>query len=58
MSRKNLKETEIAVRSRCLHTPFKGEAICEYQVENTRIPKISLAMVYEKKDIRILINEC
>jgi len=28
---KSLKETEIVVRARCLHTPFKGEAICEYK---------------------------
>ena len=36
---KSLKETEIVVRARCLHTPFKGEAICEYQVEKHKNPK-------------------
>ena len=28
---KSLKETEIVVRAHCLHTPFKGEAICEHK---------------------------
>ena len=32
-------ETEIVVRARCLHTPFKGEAICEYQVEKHKNSK-------------------
>jgi len=55
---KSLKETEIVVRARCLHTPFKREAICEYQVEKHKNPKNCPVMVYEKKGIRILINEC
>ena len=36
---KSLKETEIVVRARCLHTPFKGEAICEYLVDKYKNPK-------------------
>jgi len=28
---KSLKETKIAMRACCLHTPFKGEAICEHK---------------------------
>jgi len=36
---KSFKETEIVVWARGLHTPFKGEAICEYQVEKHKNPK-------------------
>jgi len=36
---KSLKEIEIVVQVCCLHTPFKGEAICEYQVEKHKNPK-------------------
>ena len=36
---KSVKENEIVVRAHCLHTPFKGEVICEYQVDKHKNPK-------------------
>jgi len=54
---KSLK-TEIVVRAHCLHTPFKGEAICEYQVEKHKNSKNCPSYGVREKGIRILINEC
>jgi len=56
--RKSLKETEIVVQARCLHTPFKGEATCEYQVEKHKNPKNCPSYGLWEKGTRILINEC
>jgi len=36
---KSVQGTKIVVWACCLHTPFKGEAICEYRVEKHKNPK-------------------
>jgi len=55
---KSVQGTKIVVRACCLHTPFKGEAICEYQVEKHKNPENCPSFGVWKKSIRILINEC
>ena len=45
---KSVQGTKIVVQT-CLHTPFKGEAICEYQVEKHKNPENSPILVYGKR---------
>jgi len=36
---KSVQGTKIVVQACCLHTPFKGEEICECQVEKHKNPE-------------------